>query len=169
MRNRPRFVLVVALLAAGAIGSVSADDAIRVRGDIEASIDFDTISFTPAGTYCLLEVEGVLVFTGSIEGRASGTTQALVFDTCDVVEMALPGTIDDVFRSDLIFGGLIDGLPTFAAMTYRGRTENLGQVRAEIDLSQGANGRLRVTAAVAVGGTYRGFVKMRGADDDSDW
>ena len=42
-------------------------------------MDFSTLTLTPRGKNCRLVVSGALVFSGSIEGTATGTTTALVF------------------------------------------------------------------------------------------
>src|SRR5687768_13024950 len=56
---------------------------VEATGDFAANVDFSTLTLTPRGSNCLLEVEGQLVFTGTIQGAATGQTSALVFAPCE--------------------------------------------------------------------------------------
>src|SRR5690606_33933190 len=80
-----------------------------VSGEFAAIIDPSTFTFTPRGQNCRLTVDGALVFSGSIEGAATGTTSALVFAPCDEVAAAPPGAHPDVFQSRLHFVGTVNG------------------------------------------------------------
>ncbi|MFN2563900.1 MAG: hypothetical protein ABR499_02655 [Gemmatimonadaceae bacterium] len=113
---------------------------------------------TPRGRNCLLQVNGRLVFTGTIEGTATGTTRALVFAPCSEVATSPPGTFPDVFKSELRFEGTVDGKPAQANVLYMGRVQPGGQIEGRLVFSKGVAGRLEVDAQVAVGGKYRGSV-----------
>lgn len=129
-----------------------------VAGSYVASIDFTTISLTPRGQNCLLEVEGQLEFTGSIVGTATGRTSALVFATCEEAATTPPGTHPDVFRSVLEFEGTVNGEPATADLQYMGRVAPGGALDGRLVFSNGISGRLDADGIVAVGGTYSGDV-----------
>jgi hypothetical protein len=131
---------------------------IQTSGSFDAIVDFSTLTLTPRGSNCLLQVEGRLVFTGTIEGAANGQTSALVFAPCADVATSPPGTYPDVFRSELVFEGTVDGEPARANVLYMGRVQPGGQIEGRLVLSNGVQGRLEVDARVAVGGEYRGSV-----------
>lgn len=130
-------------------------------GEFDAIVDFSTLTLTPRGRNCLLEVDGQLVFSGTIEGAATGTTRALVFATCAEVSMNPPGTFRDVFRSELEFEGSVDGEAAGARMIYQGRVQEGGGIDGRVLLSNGMAGVLEVEAQVAVGGSYSGSVVVR--------
>jgi len=52
---------------------------IQAAGRFDALVDFTTLTLTPRGRNCLLQVKGRLVFSGTLEGPAIGQTTALVF------------------------------------------------------------------------------------------
>ena len=131
---------------------------IETSGRFGAIVDFSTLTLTPRGSNCLLEVEGQLVFTGTIEGTASGQTSALVFAPCTDVATTPPGTYPDVFRSEAVFEGTVDGQPAQANLLYMGRVQPGGRIEGRLILSNGVAGRLEVEAQVAVGGEYHGSV-----------
>lgn len=131
---------------------------IPASGDFAAVVDFTTLAATPRGNNCLLEVAGQLVFTGTIEGAATGTTSALVFAPCSEVATSPPGTFPDVFRSELQFEGTVDGEPAQGSMLYQGRVQEGGQIEGRILLSGGVAGVLEVNSRVAVGGSYQGSI-----------
>ena len=139
---------------------LSAEPARRIQtsGSFAAIVDFSTLTLTPEGRNCLLEVEGELVFTGTIEGSGTGQTSALVFAPCSDVATTPPGTFPDVFKSELVFEGTIDGEPAEANLLYMGRVQPGGAIEGRLVFSNGVQGRLEVEAVVAVGGEYRGFV-----------
>lgn len=140
---------------------ISAISSVPVAGAFEAQVDFSTLTLTPKGRRCLLVVGGQLVFSGTIEGVATGTTTALVFAPCSEVSANPPGTHRDVFRSDLVFEGLIDGESAQGRMTYLGSAEPGGHIEALLILSHGLSGVLSVDGQVAVGGSYEGRVLAR--------
>jgi len=159
MRKQSIIVFVVLWLTGVAV-PVYADESTKVNGEFTANVDFTTLTLTPVGVNCLLKVDGYLDFTGSLEGVATGTTKALVFAPCDDVAVNPPGAFKDVFRSKLEFLGTVNGEPAAADLTYLGITEVGGQIKAKFLLSNGLKGVMKVDAIVAVGGSYRGVVKL---------
>lgn len=153
-------IVFVVLWLTGVAVPVCANDSIKVNGEFTANVDFTTLSLRPVGVNCLLEVDGYLEFTGSLNGIATGTTKALVFASCDDVAANPPGAFKDIFRSKLEFLGKVDGEPAAADLTYLGITEVGGQIKAKFLLTNGLKGVMKVDAIVAVGGSYRGFVKL---------
>jgi hypothetical protein len=131
---------------------------IEASGRFDALVDFSTLTLTPRGSNCLLQVEGRLVFTGTIEGVATGQTSALVFAPCANVATSPPGTYPDVFRSELAFEGTVDGEPARANLLYMGGVQPGGQIAGRLVFSNGVAGVLEVEAQVAVGGAYDGSV-----------
>jgi hypothetical protein len=134
---------------------------VETAGQFEALVDFSTLTLTPRGANCLLEVDGQLVFHGTIEGTATGTTTALVFATCEEVMTSPPGTHPDVFKSELEFEGTVDGQAAEADLLYMGRVQPGGEIDGRLVLSNGVAGRLEADARVAVGGSYSGQVVVR--------
>jgi hypothetical protein len=106
-------------------------------------------------------VDGELVFTGTIEGVARGTTSALVFAPCADVATTPPGTFPDVFKSELEFVGTVDGEEARADVLYMGRVQPGGAIEGRLLFHNGVDGRLEADAVVAVGGTYDGSVVVR--------
>ena len=139
---------------------LSAEPARRIQssGSFAAIVDFSTLTLTSKGRNCLLEVEGELVFTGTIEGSGTGQTSALVFAPCSDVATTPPGTYPDVFKSELVFDGTIDGEPAEANLLYMGSVQPGGAIEGRLVFSNGVQGVLEADAVVAVGGDYRGFV-----------
>ncbi len=131
---------------------------IQTSGSFVALVDFTTLSLTSRGRNCLLEVNGRLVFTGTIQGTATGRTSALVFAPCAEVATTPPGTFPDVFKSELTFKGTVDGKRARANVLYMGRVQPGGEIEGRLVFSNGVAGRLEVDARVAVGGNYRGSV-----------
>jgi hypothetical protein len=134
---------------------------IQASGDFAANVDFSTLTLTPRGRNCLLKVKGELVFTGTIQGTATGQTTALVFAPCADVAASPPGTFRDVFKSELTFEGTVDGEPARANVLYMGRVQPGGQIAGRLVFSKGVQGRLEAEARVAVGGEYSGSVVVR--------
>ena len=134
----------------------SASRKVETSGHFDAIVDFSTLSLTPRGRNCLLEVQGRLVFTGTIVGTATGTTSALVSAPCADVAVTPPGTFTDVFKSETTFEGTIDGTPVRANMLYMGGVDVGGHISGRLVFSNGASGRLDAEAQVAVGGEYHG-------------
>ena len=134
---------------------------IQTSGQFDAIVDFSTVTLTPRGRNCLLQVDGRLVFTGTIEGTATAHTSALEFAPCSEVPTVPPGTFADVFKSEAVFVGTVDGEPARANLLYMGRVAPGGTIAGRFVFSNGIEGRLDVTARVAVGGTYQGSVVVR--------
>ena len=134
---------------------------IQASGDFAALVDFSTLTLTPRGRNCLLQVNGELVFSGTIEGSAVGQTRALVFAPCAEVAVTPPGTYGDVFRSRLMFEGTVNGEPARANVLYQGRVQPGGEIDGRLIFSNGVQGRLTADAIVAVGGEYAGSVVVR--------
>lgn len=164
MRNLTRIALATVLWILGAAPPLSAADRIAARGEFTAEADFSTLSLTPVGDNCLLVVEGVIKFTGTLDGIAPARTRALVLGACGDVAVTPPGTFKDVFSSKLEFAGTVNGTPTIADITYRGVTEVGGDIKALMIPSNGLRGVLKVQAIVAVGGSYEGFLKSNKSD-----
>jgi hypothetical protein len=131
---------------------------IQASGLFDAIVDFTTLTLTPRGRNCLIQVKGQLVFTGTLEGPATGQTTALVFASCPDVAANPPGTFPDVFHSELVFDGRVDGEPAEANVRYMGRSEAGGHIAGRLLLSHGVEGRLVVDAQLAEGGEYEGSV-----------
>ena len=129
---------------------------VDASGEFLAQIDPTSFSFTPAGRNCVLTVNGQLVFSGTVEGTATGTTTALVFAPCAEVATSPPGTFADVFRSELEFTGTVDGEYVTANVLYTGRVAPGGAIDGRLIFSNGVAGRLEANAIVAVGGEYHG-------------
>jgi len=146
------FVAVAGLLPAhGALASSP------LAGAFQANVDFSSVrlrDIPPAS--CLLTVNGVLTFTGSLVGAAAGTTQALEAAPCSAVAANPPGTFFDVFQFRGRYVGTVNGRHIDTALTYSGVTHVGGHIDAIIALRDGGVGLLRASATVAVGGTYTG-------------
>ena len=141
-----------------AVAAPSAAQQVAASGDYDALVKFETLRLTPRGHNCLLVVDGTLVFRGTIEGQATGTTSALVKAPCSDVATTPPGTYADVFKSELVFKGTVNGQPAQANVLYLGGVEPGGHIDGRLVFSNGVEGRLNVSATVAVGGTYSGSV-----------
>ncbi len=123
-------------------------------------IDFSTLELTPIGVDCLIVVEGVVTFSGTLEGSAFARTRALADTSCDEVAMLPPGAYEDIFTSAFEFSGTVNGEPILADFTYRGDTALGGDIDANLFASNGLKGRLKVSAIVAVGGSYEGYLTL---------
>ena len=144
-----------------AAAAASAAQRIEASGEFDALVDFSTLTLTPRGRNCLLTVKGQLVFSGTIEGTATGQTTALVFASCADVASNPPGTFADRFKSELMFEGTVDGQAAAANVLYMGRVQPGGQIEGRLVFSNGVQGRLEAEAVVAVGGSYEGSVVVR--------
>jgi hypothetical protein len=162
MRHVVSFVLVIVLSVLGVSVPAWAGEFIRAKGEFTVEIDFSTLSLRPVDENCLLTVEGVVNFTGTLEGIATARTRALALASCDAVSTLPPGAYEDVFTSAFEFAGKVDGQPIVADLTYRGRTALGGEIDAVLIPSNGLKGRLFVDAIVAVGGSYNGFLRVSG-------
>ncbi len=158
MKNAVSITLAIFLF--GMSASAEAGGFVHASGEFTVEIDFASLELTPVDENCLLTVEGVVRFTGTLQGFAPGRTRALALASCSDVAAVPPGTFEDVFTSALEFAGKIDGQPIVADLTYRGRTAVGGAIDAVIVLSNSARGRLFVDAIVAAGGTYSGYLKL---------
>ena len=135
---------------------------VEASGHFAAVVNFATLTLTPRGRNCLLQVDGQLNFTGTIVGSAVGQTTALVFAPCSAVATTPPGTFRDRFKSELVFEGTVDGQPAEANVLYIGRVQPGGQIEGRILFSRGVQGRLNIDETiVAVGGEYSGSVVIR--------
>src|SRR5687768_3714415 len=134
---------------------------VQASGHLAANVDFATLTLTPRGRNCLLQVKGELVFTGTIQGKGTGQTTALVFAPCSQVATTPPGTFRDVFKSELTFEGTVDGRPARANVLYMGRVKPGGDIDGRLIFSNGVSGKLDVVARVAVGGDYSGSLVVR--------
>jgi hypothetical protein len=130
----------------------------QTEGTFDANVDFSTVTLTPRGQNCLLTVKGQLVFHGTIEGTANGTTSALEFGPCSEVAVNPPGTFPDVFHFDGHFVGTVAGQPAESNVRYMGRVAVGGAIDGRFEFSTGVAGHLDVSARVAVGGEYQGQV-----------
>ena len=164
MRNSKTIVLGIMLMlgASGISAQAWSGEFVLAEGDFTVGIDFPTLTLTQIDENCLLEVEGVVTFTGTLEGIASARTRALTSASCVDVASFPPGAFEDVFTSKLEFAGTIDGHPIVADFTYRGETEIGGAIEAVFIGSDGLRGRLSVDAIVAVGGSYKGLLRVPG-------
>jgi len=133
----------------------------EVAGTYDAVVDFSTLRLTPVGRNCRLVVDGMLVFSGDVEGTATGTTTALIFAPCDQVATTPPGTYRDVFTSELHFVGTVNGEPAEAKGLYQGVTHVGGAITGHVHFSNGVAGVLDADAIVAVGGSYEGRLVVR--------
>ena len=155
---REPLVPVIVDHAPPASRAAAASEQVQASGVFDAIVDFSTLTLTPRGANCLLTVKGMLVFHGTIEGPATGQTDALVFATCEEVASRPPGTDADVFHSKLVFDGTVAGEPATANVMYQGRSAPGGHIDGHLIFSNGVSGALDASAQVAVGGEYSGSV-----------
>jgi hypothetical protein len=161
MHKQFAVVILTLMLIFSAAPPLSAQSRLPASGSFTAAIDFATLSLTPVGANCLLTVDGVLSFSGTLNGEAAGTTEALVLAPCADVAASPPGTYQDVFRSELTFTGTVAGNPDSveAHITYQGVTKVGGTIGGRMLLTGDLRGNLDVDALVAAGGSYQGFVR----------
>jgi hypothetical protein len=67
-----------------------------------------------------------------------------------------------VFTSKFEFAGKISGQPIVFDMTYRGDTAIGGDISGVFVPANGVKGLLSVNATAAVGGSYKGFLRVIG-------
>ena len=144
-----------------ALSATAAARQVEASGHFDAVVDFSTLTLTPRGRNCLLQVSGQLLFTGTIVGTGTGQTTALVFASCAEVAVTPPGTYRDVFHFDGVFQGTIDGQPAEANLAYMGGVQPGGHIDGRLLFANGVAGRLEADAQVAVGGDYHGSVVVR--------
>jgi hypothetical protein len=154
-------LLMVLVLVIGSAGTASAAQPVQASGDFVASIDFTTVSFTPVGANCLLEVAGQFTFSGELEGGGSSLTRALILAPCDDVAVTPPGTFRDVFSAHIEFSGTLGGVPVTAGVHYHGTVEEGGAIRGVMNFSGDLRGGVRVDGQAAVGGTYDGTIVLK--------
>ncbi len=154
------FSMVLVMLA-GLVGTASAAKPISSSGDFAAKIDFATLSLTPVGANCELQVEGVVEFEGTLEGTGNAVTTALVFASCDEFAGAPIGFYRDVFSSDIQFEGTLDGNPVTAGIRYHGTVAPGGDINAVMNFSGGLRGSVKVEGTVAEGGDYSGKIVLK--------
>jgi hypothetical protein len=124
-------------------------------GAFTAAIDFSSVRTEPVGANCRLTVQGTITFTGRLAGDATATTRALVMDDCPSVASNPPGTFADVFQSELLFIGTLDGVAVAnLAILYQGKTAIGGEITGQMRLANGRAGVLDVEGVVAQGGNY---------------
>lgn len=158
MRKLPVASLGVLLAPIALASPVSATSHVVASGSFTAQIDPASITLAPAaGGNCVLTVNGVLTFSGTVTGTATGTTTALIFASCDQVATTPPGTFADVFRFVGDFTGAVAAQPTSGSLTYAGTSRAGGNITAFIRLRGDSAALLRADAVVAVGGSYRGI------------
>jgi hypothetical protein len=143
-------------------------DAVRVasaqkvdaEGSFQAIVFFDTLIPRPVGnSNCEFIVQGRLIFIGTLDGVADGSTTALINAPCaEALNPANLGAFRDVFRFEGTFSGAVAGVSVTGDLTYAGVTRPGGLIDANIKLrADGAKATLHtVTAQLGVGGTYRG-------------
>lgn len=132
---------------------------VHAAGDFTAVVDFPSLVTRDVGwSTCEFRVTGTLAFTGTLEGRAAGTTTALIDAPCSQALRNPPGTFGDVFRFEGRFTGTVDGSHARGRLDYAGVTRPGGAIHAAITLWGGhAKAALHtVKARIGVGGAYRG-------------
>lgn len=162
MKNKISITLATLLATFGFSVPTLAGDLVRAKGEFTVAIDFSTFELTAVDENCLLTVEGVVTFTGTLEGIAPARTRALASASCEVVATSPPGAYEDVFTSAFEFAGKVDGRPVVADFDYRGKTALGGSIDAVLAPSNGLRGRLFVDGIVAVGGSYNGYLRVLG-------
>jgi len=150
---------VISLFGSAAVAAPQG--AQQAEGDFVASVDFTSLQARDVrGNKCEFTVDGVLTFSGTVEGTATGTTTAVIFASCPDALAALPGAYFDTFRFEGDFAGEVLGVTTSGPLSYAGRTRVGGAIDATIKLDGvGARAVLKADAQVAVGGTYTGVAK----------
>lgn len=158
MRRIIVVVVAVLVVGVGAVSSGTASARAGAAGSFTATLDLSTVTLRDVGPQgCLLTVNGVLTFTGTIDGTAAGSTNALIAAPCASVATTPPGTFADVFAFRGTFAGQIGGEAASSTLTYAGATRPGGAIRAGMTMRGGATALLEVDAVVGVGGSYAGF------------
>lgn len=144
---------------AGAARVASAQK-VDAEGSFEAMVFFDTLVPRPVGkSKCEFMVQGRLIFSGTLDGVAEGTTTALIDAPCaEALDPNNLGAFRDVFRFEGNFSGEVAGIDASGDLSYAGVTRPGGSIDANIKLrADGAKATLHtVNAQLGVGGTYRG-------------
>ena len=134
-------------------------------GPFTAVVDLSSLVVRDVGSQrCEFRVQGTLIFEGTLDGEANGTTTALIFAPCAQATEVPPGTYKDVFRFEGSYSGTVDGIPAIGRLSYTGITRRGGAIEASIRLhADTAKAVLHtVDARVLVGGTYRGVALTSG-------
>lgn len=160
MKRSMLALALVFVLMLGLVGPASAQP-VDASGDFNVALDFSSFSFTPRGANCVLEVEGVVHFSGDLEGQAAARTTALVFAPCDDVAGASPGAYRDVFSSAMQFSGTLNGNPVTAGIHYHGTAKEGGQISAVMNFSGGLRGVVQVDGQAGVDGYYNGKIVLK--------
>jgi len=133
---------------------------VNAEGSFEATVFFDTLVPRPVGkSKCEFTVRGRLIFSGTLDGVAEGTTTALIDAPCaEALDPNNLGAFRDVFRFEGTFSGQVAGVNAYGGLTYAGVTRPGGSIDANIKLrADRAKATLHtVSARLGVGGTYRG-------------
>jgi len=144
----------------GDAAQVASAQRVDAGGSFEALVFFDTLVPRPVGnSKCEFRVQGRLIFVGTLNGVAQGTTAALIDATCaEALDPNNLGAFRDVFRFEGTFSGEVAGVDATGNLTYSGVTRRGGSIDANIKLrADGAQATLpTVNAQLGVGGTYRG-------------
>ena len=139
---------------------VASAQKIQAEGSFEAMVFFNTLVPRPVGTSkCEFMVQGRLIFNGTLDGVAEGSTTALIDAPCaEALDPNNLGAFRDVFRFEGTFTGQAAGVDASGALTYAGVTRPGGSIDANINIrADRAKATLRtVNAQLGVGGTYRG-------------
>jgi hypothetical protein len=154
-------VSMVLVLLTGLTGVASAAQPVPASGNFTADIDFSTLTATPVGANCRLQVQGQVEFFGTLSGNGQAVTTALVFAPCEDVAAAPPGTFRDVFSSDIQFTGTLDGTPVTAGIRYHGTAAPGGEINAVMNFSGDLRGSVKVDGQLAVGGDYSGRIVLK--------
>jgi hypothetical protein len=154
------FALALILLIS-LVGPAGAADPIPAEGSFTADINFETLELAPVGANCQLQVEGVVTFTGTLEGQGNSVTTALILAPCSLVAETPPGTYRDVFTADIQFEGTLDGEPVTAGIRYHGTVAEGGAIGAVMNFSGDLRGSVKVQGQAAVGGDYSGKIVMK--------
>jgi hypothetical protein len=150
-------VVSMVFVVVGVLPAFGAAAANPAAGAFQANINFVTVQLKDVPpSSCLLTVDGVLTFTGTLVGTAAGMTNALETAPCSAVSVNPPGTFSDAFQFRGHFVGTVNERHIDTSLTYSGVTYVGGHIDAIISLLGSGIGPLRATATVAVGGTYIG-------------
>jgi hypothetical protein len=159
-RLRLSFALALILLT-GLASPAAAATPIPAEGSFTVAIAFDTLKLTSVGANCRLQVEGVVTFTGTLEGQGNSVTTALILAPCSLVAVTPPGTYRDTFTADIQFEGTLDGNPVTAVIRYHGTVAEGGAIGAVMNFSGDLRGSVKVQGQAAAGGDYSGKIVLK--------
>jgi hypothetical protein len=152
---------MILVLMLGAAGTASAAKPVPASGSFVAIIDPGSITLTPVGNNCQLQVEGQIIFSGDLAGTGDALTTALVLAPCSVVAVSPPGSLPDVFSSDIEFEGMLGDAEVTAGIHYHGRAFEGGAIQAMMNFSGDLRGSVKVDGQAAVGGDYSGKIVLK--------